>query len=211
MTRQLTALLLAAALGLTLAACASRQTVEGQPTTGLDRKLSTFAWIEQGDLVTFIVGTRAARYRDKSEFMPIEIAIANTGVKTLVLTRESFTLIDEQGTRYPAASPRELMEGYEFLDLDREQLSELALIVDSKFAAYTHYSSKFSPTRSSVFDTVPTASTVVRDMVSLPKFGFIIDYIYFPKPETGIKDHRFELFMESQNLSEPVFVKFEVK
>ncbi len=54
-------------------------------------------------------------------------------------------------------------------------------------------------------------STVVRDVVYLPKFGYLIDYIYFPRPVTGIKDQRFELFLESQSLEQPVFVKFEVK
>ena len=202
---------LAAIVLATLASCSARQPIVGQETTELDRKFSTFAWIEQGDLVTFIVDTHAARYRDNSAFIPIEIAVANTGVKTLVLTRESFALIDEQGNRYPAAAPRELIEGYDFLDLDRDQLAELEGLVGSKFAAYTRYNSKFSPTRSSDMDLVPGGTKTVRDMVSLPRFGYILDYLYFPKPTTGIKGHRFELFLESQSLPQPVFVKFKVE
>jgi len=206
-------LVAALALGLVpwLTACGARRPIQGQETTDLDRKFSTFAWIEQGELVTFIVGTHAARYRENSEFMPIEIAIANNGIKTLVLTRESFALIDEQGTRYPAAAPRELLEGYDFLDLDRDQLAELGGIVGAKFAAFTRYNSKFSPTRSAAMDLHPDGTKTVRDMVSLPRYGYIIDYIYFPKPATGIKGHRFELFLESQNLPDPVFVKFDVQ
>jgi hypothetical protein len=202
---------LAAIVLATLASCSARQPIVGQETTQLDRKFSTFAWIEQGELVTFIVDTHAARYRDNSAFIPIEIAVANTGVKTLVLTRESFALIDEQGNRYPAAAPRELIEGYDFLDLDRDQLAELEGLVGSKFAAYTRYNSKFSPTRSSDMDLVPGGTKTVRDMVSLPRFGYILDYLYFPKPTTGIKGHRFELFLESQSLPQPVFVKFKVE
>ena len=211
MGRRIAAAALALALAPWLSACGTRRPIQGQETTDLDRKYSTFAWIEQGDLVTFIVGTRAARYRESSEFMPLEIAIANNGVKTLVLTRESFALIDEQGTRYPAASPRELLEGYDFLDLDRDQLAELEGIAGSKFAAFTRYNSKFSPTRSAVMDHEFGGTKTVRDMVSLPRYGYLIDYIYFPRPATGIKGHRFELFLESQNLPDPVFVKFEVE
>ncbi len=103
------------------------------------------------------------------------------------------------------------MEGYDFLDLDRDELSELALLTDAKFGAYNRYASRFSPTRSSLGDLNPAVSTVVRDVVYLPKFGYLIDYIYFPRPVTGIKDQRFELFLESQSLEQPVFVKFEVK
>ena len=211
MGRRIAAAVLALALAPWLAACGTRQPIQGQPTTDLDRKYSTFAWIEQGDLVTFIVGTKAARYRENSEFMPLEIAIANNGVKNIVLTRESFALIDEQGNRYPAASPRELLEGYDFLDLDRDQLAELQDIAGSKFAAFTRYNSKFSPTRSAVMDHEFGGTKTVRDMVSLPRYGYLIDYIYFPRPVTGIKGHRFELFLESQNLPDPVFVKFRVE
>ncbi len=184
-------------------ACATRQRITGQQASELDRKLSTFAFIEEGDLVTFVVGTKAARYRDNTPYMPVEIALANTGVKTLLVTREGFTLIDEQGNRYPAASPPELINGYEFLDLDRESFSELNSILTSKFAAYQRYPSKLSPTRE--------FGSVVRDNVSLPKFGYFMDYVYFPKPATGIKGHKFDLFLSSSTLPDPVFVKFAVE
>jgi hypothetical protein len=197
-------------LALGLAGCATRQPIEGQATTDLDRKLSTFAFIEQGDLVTFVVGTQAARYREKTEYMPVEISIANTGVRNLVLTRESFTLIDEEGNRYPLARPQELYDGYDFLDLDREALSVLPAILSAKFAAYTLYGSKFSPTLATRSD-LSGVGSLVRDAISIPKFGYIWDYLYFPHPSTGVKGHRFELFVESSSLEEPVFVKFEIK
>jgi len=211
MTRTAWAVVLGLALLPYLAGCAARTPIAGQEVQGLDTKYSAFAWIEQGKLVTLIVGTRAARYRENSNFIPIEIALSNNGVKNLVLTRESFVLIDEKGNRYPAASPRELIEGYEFLDLDRDQLAELGSLINSKFAAYTRYNSKFSPTRSAAMDLAPGGTKTVRDMVSLPRFGYILDFIYFPKPVTGVKGHRFELFVESQNLPDPVFVRFRIE
>ena len=82
-----------------LLGCAARQPIRGQETSGLDRKLSTFAFIEDGDLVTFIVDTRATFFREKDDYIPIEIAIANTGLRKLTLTRESFTVSDEEGNR----------------------------------------------------------------------------------------------------------------
>jgi len=192
------------------AGCAGRQPIRGQEVTGLDRKLSTFAFIEDGDLVTFVVGTKAARYRDESAFMPVEIAIANVGVKSLEVTREAFTLVDEQGQRYPAASPIELLEGYDFLDLDRTAFAELSGILTSKFATFQRYPSKLSPTRDLLAGQAGV-STIVRDTVSLPKFSYFIDYVYFPKPSTGIKGHKFDLFLSSRTLPNPVFVKFAVE
>ena len=193
---------------LVLTACGARRPIRGQSTTGLDRKLTTFSWIEDGDLVTFIVGTRAARYREASAYMPLEISIANRGVKKkLTLTHESFTLIDSEGNRYPVATPRELLEDYEFLDFDRQNLTELEGIVADKFAAFTRYTSRFTPTRAADVN----RSNLVRNLVALPRYGYVVDMIYFPKPKTGIKDQTFELFLDSPDLQDPVFVKFEVR
>jgi hypothetical protein len=178
----------------------------GQPAPDVDRKLSTFAYIEDGKIATFVVDTRATRYREKDNYIPIEIAIANRGVKQLTLTRESFTLTDEKGGRYPCASPKELLANYDYLDLDRN-LAEVNEIVFNRFGAMTQYPSKFSPTRRPEVG-VPG---VVTDTVQLPRFGYLIDMIYFPAPATGLKGHKFELSMSTPELTDPIFVKFEVK
>jgi hypothetical protein len=188
----------------TLSACATRQPMRGQEARGFDRKLSTFAYIEEGDLVTVIVDTKAARDRDGRNYMPLEIAILNTGLRQLPLTLESFTLLDGDGNRYPAATARELFDGYEFLDFDRN-LAEIGGIVYNKFGAYARYPSNFSPTLTSKPD------NLVRELVSLPKHGYLIDWIYFPEPPGGIRGQPFELFVNSPALQDPVFVKFEVR
>jgi len=194
--------LLVVASGVVLSTCATRQPMTGQNAPDVDRKLSKFAFIEDGKLATFIVDTRATRYREKERYIPIEIAIANRGLKQLDLTRESFTLTDEKGARYPCASPKELLDNYDYLDLDRD-LEELPEIVFNRFGAMTQYRAKFSPTR--------RVGTVVTDNVELPRYGYIIDMIYFPAPTTGLKGHKFELTMTAPQLTEPIFVKFFVE
>ena len=64
----------------------------------------------------------------------------------------------------------------------------------------------FSPTRNFSYG----RSNIVRDLVSLPKFGYMLDFLYFPQPSVGLKEHYFELFVTSPDLVDPVFVKFEV-
>lgn len=196
---------LGALLLITAIGCPARTPIRGVETTGLDRKLTTFSFIEEGDLVTFIVNTRATRYRAADPYLPLEVAIANRGLRTITLTRESFVLVDEAGNRYHLAEPRDLIDQYEFLDLDR-RLSELPGIVDQRFGAFTQYHSNFSPTRLAS----PLRSSVVKDRVTLPRFGFIIDFLYFPRPTSGVMDQRFELHMEAPELPDPVFVKFNV-
>ena len=200
---------LAGCLVLALAAlpgCA-RKELRGQTTTGLDPKLSTFAYIEDGDVVAFIVDVRATQYREKDAYIPFEIGVANRGLRSMTLTRESFVLVDEAGNRYPAASPKELLAGYEFLDLDR-RLSEIADITFNKFSTFTRYRSKFSPTRQG--PSRPGEGTLVQDTVVLPKFGYLIDFLYFPTPPGGIAGKKFELFLKTPELQDPIYVKFRV-
>ena len=177
----------------------------GQPAPDVDRKLSTFAYIEEGKLATFIVDTRATRYRDGEKYVPVEVAIANRGVKQLTLTRESFTLSDEKGNRYPCASPKELLENYDFLDLDRN-LAELAEIVFNRFGAMTDTRASSRPRTA-----VRPVGHGHRTRVELPKFGYMMDMLYFPMPTTGLTGHKFELAMTAPELTDPIFVKFEVK
>lgn len=189
-----------------LLSCVGKKELRGQQVSGLDRKLATFSYIEDGDLVDFIVCTKPTRYREGEQYIPLEFSVANRAMKQLTLTRESFILIDEEGNRYPVAGPKELMQNYNFLDWDR-QFTELEGILDARFSAFTRYPSKFSPTR----QMRTSRSSLVRDLVSLPKFGYVIDYLYFKHPVTGVKGHKFELFMQAPELPDPVFVKFEVK
>ena len=205
--RSAAAVSLALLLLLGSPSCATRRENRGVEVAGLDRKLSTFAFIEDGDLGSFIVDTRSSRNREEGSYLPLEICVANRRLKQISLTRESFTLVDQEGNRYPCAGPKELIEGYPFLDMDRS-LAELGEIVVNKFATFTPYPSKFSPTRQ--FSTRGIGSSLVHDSVNLPKFGFMIDFIYFPRPKTGVLNQRFELFMQAPELPDPVFVKFMV-
>lgn len=173
----------------------------------VDRRLSRFSYVAEGVGATVIVGTQAARFREGEGFVPIEIAVANTAGEALRLTRESFTLVDIEGGRYKPASPRELLEGYDFLDMDRSALTELPSVVASTFAAHDPYPSKFSPTRE-VRAAGPFTRRVVLDEVTLPTFGYLVDFIYFPSPASGIKGRRFELILDAAALPEPVIVSF---
>ena len=134
-------------LALGIVGCSEHRSKPPREVGGLDEKLSNFAWKEDGNLLALIVDTRAARFVEEANYMPLEVAVAHRGLKELVLTRESFTLVDETGQKYTVAGPQELMENYDFLDRDRQTLAELMGIVDQKFATFTFYPSRLSPSR----------------------------------------------------------------
>lgn len=205
---RLTMRIAAPVLGLLLLSvgCASRQPLRGTEVSGLDKKLSTFVFVESGDLMTLIVGTRAARDKDGQEYFPLEFAIANRGVRSIGLTLESFTLIDGEGNRYPAATPSELLRNYDMLDFDRN-LAEIESVTFNRFGAMARYPSNFSPTRTTTIN----GTNLTRDRLGLAKHGYIIDFLYFPTPPGGILGQPFELFVDSPDLPDPVFVKFEVR
>jgi hypothetical protein len=181
--------------------CAPRPLPRASAPAQVDPKFSMTSYIEDGNLVTLIVGTRPTRYREERAYIPLEVAVANKGLTSLTLTRESFTLVDQDGQRYPAATPRELAERYGNLDLDR-RLGEIEPVVASRFISYSRIPSNFSPG----FD-VP----IERRVLHLPRFGYALDYLYFPRPGTGVLGRRFELFVNAPELPSPVFVRFEVE
>jgi hypothetical protein len=194
---------LGSVIGLTVlaASCLRQQQLENQPSPDVDRKLSLFSFIEDGDIAALIVSTRATTQREKADYMPLEICIANRGLKKMSLTRESFTLLDEKGNRYPAANPSELLKDYPYLDFDRKRFSELFGLVSTRFSAFELFPSKFSPTR---------GGRLIQDRVEIPRSGVLFDFLYFPMPVTGLKGHRFELFLDTPELEDPLFVKFTV-
>jgi hypothetical protein len=201
--------------------CITHQRSAAVNTSGLDTKLSRFAFMEEGKLVTFVVDTRASGIHDKDPYFPLEIAVANRGLKNLTLTRESFILIDEEGNRYQVATPRDLLQGYQFLDVD-PRLAELDQILS--LPNFQRYAAVLSPTRLSDTadittvdgDLTPTTrppvtgrgTTTVQDRVTLPRWGYFIDFIYFPTPAGGLQGKRFELHMEAPELPHTIFVKF---
>lgn len=200
--------LLVVGIVVLVSSCASARRDAPKPElSGLDKKLSTFVFAEEGRLVSLIVDVRPTRYREEADYVPIEICVANRGLKMLSLTRESFTLRDSAGKSYPCVGPGELLEKYEYLDLDR-RLGEVEEIVFNRFGAFRRYPSNFSPTRAAPAN--PFASTIVRDTIAVPKFGWFTDFLYFPRPETGVLNRRFELWMTAPELPDPVFVKFAV-
>ena len=167
----------------------------------LDFKLGPFTYLEEGKLIGLAVGTEAARYREKEKYMPVALGIANKNSATLKLSRESFVLQDENGRRYPLATLSELSEGYGLGSMDRT-LTTFGDIFQSHFPTYNRVESNFFPDR--------VTRGIVVDRLELPRFHFMIDLLYFPKPDDGILGRRFELHVNAPGLQDEVFVKFLV-
>ena len=193
-------LALVAGLSSSCAPAMSRQS-EIAAGGNLDDKLAHSTWIADGD-VTLIASSRATRFRLKQAYVPVEFAIINRGMKSLSLTRESFSLVDVHGNRYPAVGGKELEKGYKgSVDLDRERFTEAAPIVFGKYPSYSHIPSNFSPG----FD-----NSIARDHVFLPRYSYIVDFVYFPSPAGYTIGEPLELRVSAPELPDPVFIRFTV-
>lgn len=167
---------------------------------GLMPKLSLNSYIEEGNLVALAVSVRPATIRPDENYVAFEFAIVNKGLASLTIDRESITLVDDEGRRYPLAGPEELYSNYVGVDRDR-RFAELAGFIAGRFQTSTLLPSNFTPT----FE-----NGVVQDRVPLHRNSYIVDYAYFPRPKNGVAGQRFELSVVSPELPDPVFVRFAV-
>jgi hypothetical protein len=194
--RSLTTALTLAASAVVLS-CATRATSSAQAV--VDPKFSLSSYIEDGSLVALIVGTRPTGHRASKAYIPFEVAIVNKGLESLTLTRESFTLVDEEGNEYPTVGREELSSGYGSIDLDR-QLGEIPEVVRGRYQSYAQVPSVLTPS----FD------KPMERKLSLHRFSYALDFLYFPTPPTGVAGRRFSVFVRAPELAEPVFVKVQV-
>jgi hypothetical protein len=168
----------------------------------LSPTLAPFLFKEEGDLILMTVGVGAARWRSDQPFVPLEVWVANKGVDaSLSLNRESFYLMDTFGRRYGMAGIEEVRKLQQGLSIDRRMGS--AEFNTFKFAAYHRIDSSFFPILGS-------PATVLHDRIELPRFGYIAEMLYFPRPEGDLLGGIFELHLVARQLPQEIFVVFEV-
>jgi len=180
--------------------CAALRSPDPRKYEGLDRRLDPFTYIEEGKLVGLAVGTQAARYREESAYLPLAVGIANKGKQTLRIDRESFLLYDDRGRRYPLTPFSEASAKYDRAASDRD-FNTFFEIWNAKWPISTRVDMNLYPLR---------LTRTVQEFVELAPFSYCAEYLYFPHPESGVLNHRFELHVQIKPLPDPIFVKFMV-
>jgi hypothetical protein len=195
----------AALLLLVLLAPACRRRPSQIPDPGIpyasatpSSKLSTFVFKEEGKLYLVTVGVNAARFHDKDAFIPLTVTVVNKTTTPIQLHRESFTLVEPvSGARYGLASVEEARrQGKMTYDRQLMDLDHLGLKLD----IYKRSPAQF----------FPGAETLVHDTVELHQFQYILDNLYFPRPEGGLLGKTFELHLTGKGIQGPLFVVFTI-
>ena len=167
----------------------------------LDPKYDQFTYVVEGESVAVGIASYVTRYREKEEYIPLEIGVANKMLDKLTLTRNSFLLIDEQGNEYSLTPVEELLENYKKQEADL-RLSHIIQISRSLFGGLDQVESNFQPGR--------VSDKLVMDRVELPKWYYMIDMLYFQRPATGIKGKKFTFRFNAPELEKPIQVRFRV-
>lgn len=193
-------------LWLSVLGCVVLLMTEYTPAKGisqeeLDLKYDQFTYVVEIDTVSVGVTTYVARYREKEEYMPLEIGIANKTFDKLTLTRNSFILIDELGNEYSLIPVEELLKNYHKQEADLK-IAHITQISRSLFGGLAQVESNFQPGR--------VSDKLVMDRVELPKWYYMIDMLYFQHPATGIKGKKFEFRINAPELEQPIQVRFRV-
>lgn len=211
----------ARACGITLAAClaVSALGIAGcgpalsnlPREDGLHPRLTRYAYIEEGLLVSLAVDTAATRRREGVPFIPLGLGVANIGLRQLTLTRESLTLVDDEGNRYSMATVPEVRTLGGTVEYDRTLGRQFAGAFASRFGTWPQVPGGFYPVAFSEGATSAPGRAISRDRISLSRYSWVSDIVYFPAPAGKLVDRRYELWLEAPELDEPVFVKFRVK
>ncbi|HZI94642.1 MAG TPA: hypothetical protein VFE84_10395 [Patescibacteria group bacterium] len=196
-------LLIAAVLGLVAPGAGCRRNRE-TPDPGIpyasstdSPKLATFIFKEEGKLYLMTVGVNATRFHDKDPFIPLAVLLVNKSKTPLNIDRESFTLVEPvSGARYGLASIDEVRrQGKQEYDRKLMDLEHLL----SKLTAFTPLETNFFPN-----------VNVIIEHAELHQFMYMLDTLYFPRPEGALLGKRFELHVNSKGLEQPLFVVFTV-
>lgn len=179
---------------------------------GLHPRLTRFTYLERGNLVAFAVDVSATILREESPYIPIGIGLANKGLERIKLDRESFTLVDEQGRRYPMASVAEVREKMSSLmRMDLRVSGSFAEVFAGSYDSWIQIPSVYFPVQDAGPSSLFGRRGLVIDRLEVPRATYMVDVIYFPRPEGPLKEARFELWLDSESLEQPFFVKFAVK
>ena len=185
--------------GLSLAACTYAQKNVIKPGV-LSPTLAPMVFKEEGALVLMTAGVNATRFHGDDPFIPLEVWLANKGVEpSLKVSRESFYLMDTFGKRYGMAGVEEVLRLQRGLSLDRQLNS--ASFTGSKFDGYRLIPTAFFPI---------LGATIINDRAELPKFAYMADIFYFPRPDGDLGGGIFELHLLAKELPQDIFVVFEV-
>ncbi len=154
------------------------------------------------DRLTLLVDSYPAAMHVRDRYIPLAVAVGLSGPGSSVLvTPESFTLLDENGKTYHAVPFAEIVQNYPKRQFDASLLRSRPMVVGNQFATSLRVQANFYPT---------LAGRGLRiDRIELGPFTWFHTLLYFPRPEGGLHGV-LTLRIGGEGLESPVDVRFQV-
>lgn len=183
-------------------ACAAPRSAPGlapfSPTLG------PYVFYEEGSQTLITVGTLAARERAEAPFFPIEIGMANKDpLRTLTLSRESFSVQIGDAEEIPAATAAEVIQGYRASEADRG-LFRSREFTATKFDRYRRVDSRLYPNSQ-------RGLGLVREAIEVPPGTYFQDVLYFRNPGFSLRGQGIRLLIRMRADEDPLVVAFKVE
>lgn len=170
-------------------------------TDEASERFSFATYRERTERITLLAEGFQASLHDGDAFVPIPVAIGVRGKgPKVVVTLESFTLIDQEGNAHPAAAFETVLSRYPKLEFDRSLLRLRPLVIGQQFDLGYRVPSRFYPH--------PGAGLYIP-RVELSRSAWFSDVIYFPRPEAGLGGV-LTLRFRASGMEQPVEVRLRV-
>jgi hypothetical protein len=167
------------------------------PTRDASPTLAPCIYYEDGALVFFAVNAHLARFSLQDDLIPLEIAIANRGLKTLTVISENITLRTDSGQSFPVAQPEESAGSSLRSSFDRNLMPvSFVEILELRFSAY-----RFVPLTSGLRGGNQSMSRNAK----MARHSWTLAQIWFPSPGENLKGRSYEIWFDAPELPEPVF------
>lgn len=189
-----------------LLSCAVVPQETATPAT-TDPTLSRTTYYEEGQLAFMAIDCQAASVQKDGSIFPLAFMLANKTNKAIRINAEDFTLLDSRGERYPMESYETYREHYRRSAIDK-RLSE-------QFVEATNHHLSIDESMLSTYRQQPLPfyadGTPRSDSLQLGPRQFTRGLLYFPVPESGLKNQILELHLASRDFPQPLFVKFRIE
>lgn len=192
---------------LTGVGCSTLSKLPQEP--GFDPRLTRFTYISETDQADLAVDTEATRLREDSKFIPLAVGFVNITELRATITRDSFTLIDDQGKRYPLASVQDVRSMGSLRTYDQRLMRNFRSIFYTRYSSWTQVQAVFFPINTP--DPAFRGLGLLYDTIQVPKMGWFSDMLYFPHPEGILKGRPLQLEVKTPEMKAPVVVKFQVR
>jgi hypothetical protein len=139
-----------------------------------------YTYREMGDRLTVLVDSYPASLHGDDAYVPLSIAVGLSGPgKSVVVTPESFTLLDQDGKAYNPASYQEIARNYPKRLFDDMFMRSHPIVVGSQFSTSMRLPADFYPTM--------VGRGVRMERVELGPFTWFHTVLYFPRPQAGLE------------------------